>query len=72
MTVDTALVVCPACRAINRIQQGREAQATCGKCQRPVFENHPLELVEVPLIGTLPKPEFPCWWISIHLHAAPA
>ncbi|MBC17642.1 MAG: thiol reductase thioredoxin [Desulfovibrio sp.] len=45
MTVDTALIVCPACRAINRIQQGREAQATCGKCQRPVFENHPLELV---------------------------
>lgn len=45
MTADNTLVVCPACRAINRIQLGREAQATCGKCKRPVFESQPLELV---------------------------
>ncbi len=45
MTADTRLIVCPSCRAINRVQTGREADATCGKCKSKVFEQHPVELV---------------------------
>ena len=45
MTTDSHLIVCPQCRAINRVQPGRESQATCGKCKAKVFEPHPLELV---------------------------
>ncbi|NDV18151.1 thioredoxin TrxC [Pseudodesulfovibrio sp. JC047] len=45
MTTETTLIVCPSCRAINRIQQGREAEARCGSCKTPVFDARPLELV---------------------------
>lgn len=45
MTTESHLIVCPACRAINRVQSGREEQATCGKCKSPVFEPHAIELV---------------------------
>ena len=45
MTNESRHIVCPQCRAINRVQPGRESQATCGKCKAKVFEPHPLELV---------------------------
>jgi len=45
MTTDNRLIVCPHCRAINRVQTGREAEATCGKCRDKVFDDQPLELV---------------------------
>lgn len=45
MTTDTRLIVCPHCRAINRVQSGREKDATCGKCASKVFEPVALELV---------------------------
>nr|WP_321259760.1 thioredoxin domain-containing protein [uncultured Pseudodesulfovibrio sp.] len=45
MTTDTKLIVCPACRALNRVHAGREAKAVCGKCKAKVFEATPLELV---------------------------
>jgi thioredoxin 2 len=45
MTDTTHLLVCPGCGALNRVQAGRETQATCGKCRTAVFEPHPLELV---------------------------
>lgn len=45
MTNESNLIVCPQCRAVNRVQQGREAQATCGKCKAKVFEPQPVELV---------------------------
>lgn len=45
MSENTHLIVCPNCRAINRVQGGREAEATCGKCRGKVFEPVPLELV---------------------------
>ncbi|MDD3312557.1 thioredoxin domain-containing protein [Pseudodesulfovibrio sp.] len=45
MTTDNRHIVCPACGAVNRVQSGREAQATCGKCREKIFEPHPLELV---------------------------
>ncbi|WP_285907147.1 thioredoxin family protein [Pseudodesulfovibrio pelocollis] len=45
MTDTTRILVCPGCGARNRVQAGREAQATCGKCKATVFEPKPLELV---------------------------
>jgi len=45
MTTDTKIIVCPACRALNRIHSGREAEAVCGKCKTKVFEATALELV---------------------------
>ncbi|WP_419786098.1 thioredoxin family protein [Pseudodesulfovibrio sp.] len=45
MTTDSRHIVCPSCGAVNRVQAGREAQATCGKCKEKVFETHPVELV---------------------------
>ncbi|MFH1914882.1 MAG: thioredoxin domain-containing protein [Pseudomonadota bacterium] len=45
MTDTTRILVCPGCGARNRVQAGREAQATCGRCKATVFEPRPLELV---------------------------
>ncbi|MUM78583.1 thioredoxin fold domain-containing protein [Pseudodesulfovibrio sp. F-1] len=45
MTDTARILVCPGCGARNRVQAGREAQATCGKCRAAVFEPKPLELV---------------------------
>lgn len=45
MTMESQHIVCPRCGAVNRVQAGREAEATCGKCRERVFEPHPLELV---------------------------
>lgn len=59
MTVDTHLIVCPSCRAINRVQGGRELQATCGKCGKKVFEKHPLELVGMTFDRHIGKTELP-------------
>jgi len=45
MTMENRHIVCPNCGAVNRVQSGREAQATCGKCREKVFDSHPLELI---------------------------
>jgi thioredoxin 2 len=45
MAESTHILVCPGCGALNRVQAGREPQATCGKCKGQVFPPHPLELV---------------------------
>ncbi len=45
MSTESHIIVCPQCRALNRVQSGRESQATCGKCKAKVFDAHPLELV---------------------------
>ena len=45
MTTDNRHIVCSHCGAVNRVQPGREPQATCGKCREAVFEPHPVELV---------------------------
>lgn len=40
-------LVCPACQAVNRVQPERLAdRPVCGKCQKPLFEGHPVELNE--------------------------
>lgn len=38
-------IVCPHCNAINRIPLARQNdKPNCGKCHKPVFDSHPLEL----------------------------
>ncbi len=59
MTTDTRLIVCPSCRAINRVHQGREAEATCGKCSSKVFEPTALELVGPTFDRHISKNEIP-------------
>lgn len=59
MTSRTHLIVCPACRAINRVRSGREAEATCGKCKTPVFEPRALELVGATFDRHIAKTEIP-------------
>lgn len=59
MTTESQLIVCPNCRAINRVHTGREAEATCGKCKTKVFEPHPLELVGPTFDRHIRKNELP-------------
>lgn len=59
MTTESRLVVCPACRAINRVQTGREAQAVCGKCKHTVFDPAPIELVGPTFDRHIAKNEIP-------------
>jgi len=44
--MDGALhIVCPHCRAVNRLPSGRlDAAPSCGKCHRPLFEGKPIEV----------------------------
>ncbi len=44
--MDTSFhIVCPECTAINRIPASRlTEQPKCGKCHKPLFNAHPLEL----------------------------
>ena len=38
-------IACPRCSSVNRIPQSRLAdQPNCGKCHKPLFNGHPLEL----------------------------
>ena len=38
-------IVCPDCSAVNRIPAARIAEGPkCGKCRKPLFSAHPLEL----------------------------
>lgn len=45
MSATNHILVCPGCRALNRVQSGREAEATCPKCKTPVFQPTAIELV---------------------------
>ncbi len=45
MTNESLHVVCPHCDAVNRIPAARLGEgAKCGKCHRPLFSGHPIEL----------------------------
>ena len=38
-------IVCPHCNTVNRVPAARlEMHPNCGKCSRPVFTGHPVEL----------------------------
>lgn len=42
---DTKHIVCPSCNATNRIPAAKlNANPACGKCHKPLFNNHPLTL----------------------------
>ncbi|TAN04784.1 MAG: thioredoxin TrxC [Rhodanobacteraceae bacterium] len=42
---DALHIVCPHCLAVNRVPADRLGAApTCGKCHRPLFEGHPVEV----------------------------
>ncbi len=42
---DLKHIVCPHCNAVNRIPAARLGDhPKCGKCHRPLFEGHPIEL----------------------------
>ncbi len=59
MNTDTRLIVCPNCRAINRVATGREAEAVCGKCKAKVLEPTALELVGPTFDRHIAKNEIP-------------
>jgi len=59
MTAEAHLIVCPDCRAINRVHAGREDQATCGKCKSKVFENRSVELIGATFDRHISKTEIP-------------
>ncbi len=43
--MDLLHVVCPACGAVNRLQQDRLVDKPgCGKCHRPLFDGQPVNL----------------------------
>lgn len=45
---DSLHLVCPHCQAINRVPAARLGQApNCGKCHKPLFTAHPVELTVV-------------------------
>lgn len=38
-------IVCPSCAAVNRIPAEKPAEAArCGKCRKPLFDGHPVNL----------------------------
>lgn len=42
---DSTLLVCPHCQATNRIPSSRlDQHPNCGKCKKPLFTGHPVEL----------------------------
>ena len=42
---ETLHIVCPHCDAVNRIPAARLGQGPkCGKCRRPLFDGHPVQL----------------------------
>ncbi|HEX7130226.1 MAG TPA: thioredoxin TrxC [Rhodanobacteraceae bacterium] len=53
-------VVCPHCRAVNRIPAERLGAApVCGKCHRPLFEGKPVEVDEAAFQKHLARDDIP-------------
>lgn len=59
-TSDAIVVVCPACRASNRVPSARlEDQPVCGKCGAPLFTGEPLALDAVSFERQVDRGELP-------------
>ncbi len=57
---ETMHLVCPHCRAINRIPHARLDHApNCGQCHQPLFNAHPVELDAAMLDRYLSRDEIP-------------
>ena len=57
---DTLHLVCPTCFAVNRVPADRlHERPNCGKCHRPLFPGHPVELSEAHFDTYLTKNDLP-------------
>jgi thioredoxin 2 len=53
-------IVCPHCDAVNRIPTHKLGeQPSCGKCKRPLFEAHPVELNSANFMQHISRNEVP-------------
>ena len=53
-------IVCPHCVAVNRLPENRLSGAPmCGKCRRPVFTAHPIELNQVSFQRHISRSDIP-------------
>lgn len=60
MSTDTLHLVCPHCHTTNRIAAAQLGQAPdCGKCHRPLFTGHPVELGEAAFEKHIARSELP-------------
>jgi thioredoxin 2 len=57
---DSLKVVCPHCDAVNRVPRARLGEGpTCGKCKRPLFNGHPVDLTDHNFDRHLTRGELP-------------
>ena len=57
---DNLHITCPSCLAVNRVPRNRLAQGpSCGRCHRPLFDGHPLELNSANFMKHLTKSQLP-------------
>lgn len=57
---ETRHVLCPGCRAVNRVPDDRPAAAAkCGACHLPLFAGRPVEVDEAGLAAHLRQDELP-------------
>ena len=64
---DPMHIVCPHCAAVNRLPAERmTAEPKCGKCKRPVFTAHPVELNQTSFQRHISRSEIPC---VVHIRA---
>jgi thioredoxin 2 len=57
---DTQHIVCPHCNAVNRIPAARlEQQPRCGKCHKPLFNKHVLELTAQSFLKHISRNDIP-------------
>ena len=57
---ETSNIVCPQCDTVNRLATARLGdKPVCGKCKKPVFTGHPLELHETNFNQQLTRSDIP-------------
>ncbi|MCC6494280.1 MAG: thioredoxin TrxC [Pirellulales bacterium] len=53
-------IVCPACRAVNRVDLARaRSGASCGQCRQPLFTGRPVELDEAGFPTVVQRTQIP-------------
>ncbi len=53
-------IVCPHCSAVNRIPESRLGdRPKCGKCKKPLFTGHPVELTDQNFTKFITKSDLP-------------
>ncbi len=59
MTEQRLHATCPRCRAVNRVDPGRLAQGTCGKCGAPLLPDIPVVLDDASFQGFVTRNDLP-------------